>query len=99
MFKHSLLTPLFFSLCVASPLSAEGLCAETQQVLNMLEKKFSERSFGSGLIKEGEARTEIFINENTKTWTIVVHMPSGISCIVLEGTDWEILIEHLPPNL
>src|SRR5262245_19686739 len=52
-----------------------------------LADNYSERHRGWCLTRDGRL-LEIFISEKG-TWTVLVSLPTGASCIVFEGTDWQ----------
>ena len=41
-----------------------------------------------GLTNKG-AVVEVLTNQNGTTWTIIITMPNGVSCMVAAGEGWE----------
>jgi hypothetical protein len=70
-----------------TPPATAGRCGSHKELTNRLAKHFYERRGGAGLTRDGKL-FEIFISEKG-TWTVLVTLPTGMSCIVLDGTDWE----------
>jgi hypothetical protein len=71
---------------VLTPSATASPCGRHEELADYLAKHFFERRLGAGLTRDGKL-LEIFISEKG-TWTILVSLPTGISCIVSEGTDW-----------
>jgi hypothetical protein len=72
---------------VLTPPATAGRCGSHKELTNRLAKHFYERRGGAGLTRDGKL-FEIFISEKG-TWTVLVSLPTGVSCIVLDGTEWE----------
>ena len=75
-------------LTAAAPAQAQGkLCNKRDVVLRTLEKKYGEVPVSMGLAKNGGV-LEILTSEDESTWTILVTMQSGISCLLASGEMW-----------
>jgi hypothetical protein len=72
---------------LAPPASAGPPCGRHNELIKTLAERFSERRGGVGLTPEGKM-IEIFISEQG-TWTILMSMPTGLSCMVAAGSDWQ----------
>ena len=72
---------------VLTPPATASPCGRHEELAKYLAEHFFERSLGAGLTRDGKL-LEIFISEKG-TWTVLVSLPTGISCIVSEGTDWQ----------
>jgi hypothetical protein len=72
---------------VLTPPATAGPCAPHKELAKYLAENHFERRRGAGLTRDGKL-FEIFISEKG-TWTVLVSLPTGVSCIVLDGTDWE----------
>lgn len=66
-------------------------CAERAMVVERLEGSFGETRQSVG-IGQNNAVVEIFASQTTGTWTIVVSLPNGLSCLVASGESWEQLV-------
>jgi hypothetical protein len=75
---------------IAAPASsASGAsCGERTQVLAELAKQFSEAPIAMGLSDRGGV-VELFNSPAGDTWTILITLPNGKSCMVLSGAGWE----------
>jgi hypothetical protein len=72
---------------VLTPPATADPCGPHKELGKYLADHNSERHRGWGLIHDGRL-LEIFISEKG-TWTVLVSLPTGMSCIVFEGTDWQ----------
>ena len=85
-------------LCWAQPAkAAETACSTRDDVLGQLASKYHEQTAASGLANNG-GTIEILKSVVTdaqgqrtvgKTWTIIVSMPNGFSCLLAAGSDWQ----------
>jgi len=51
-----------------------------------LAAKYGEFPIGLGL--RGPSIVEIYVSRDLSTWTILQTNPSGMSCVIAEGTDF-----------
>lgn len=81
----------------AQPARAEGpaICAEREKVVDRLQKKFGESRRGLGLL-QGQRVVEVWRSAETGSWTIVVTLPDGSTCLLAAGENWEDLQEAEP---
>jgi len=64
-------------------------CGERGEVAKTLAKSYSENPTAMGL-SAGGGMIEVF-SSKSGTWTIVITQPTGVSCIVAAGENWESL--------
>ncbi len=69
-------------------------CAERAMIVERLQSKFGETRQSMGLGRNN-AIVEVFASQSTGTWTILVTLPNGMSCLVASGESWEQLAEHV----
>lgn len=62
-------------------------CGARGPLLERLEARFGERVVHRGISAHG-AMLEIAVNRATGTWTIVMTIPRGPTCIVGSGDGW-----------
>jgi hypothetical protein len=76
-------------LAVTAPAIAEGRrpCADRAQVVERLESRFGETLKSVGLNQRNVV--EVYASEETGSWTILVTMPNGKSCLLASGELWE----------
>ena len=71
----------------ATPGAAANMCTERQKMVSALSNKYKEARRGLGIA----SRTGVmeFYVSPAGTWTVLMTMPNGVSCIVAAGRDWE----------
>jgi hypothetical protein len=65
-------------------------CTARSDVVSQLSSRYSERPVAMGLANNGGV-IEIFSSQAGQSWTIVLTMPSGLSCLIAAGENWESL--------
>jgi hypothetical protein len=61
------------------------VCADAQQVLDNLNKKYSEVPLWGGHLSQ--SNVAVFVNAETKTWTIV-QWNETLACVIDSGTGY-----------
>lgn len=75
-------------LAQAGPIETKLMfCSDTAKVENILSNKFHEVPVGLG-ITHNRDMVRLFTSDQ-QSFTVVVTHPNGISCVLLEGTNWE----------
>jgi hypothetical protein len=72
-------------------------CAEREMVVGRLADRYGESPQGIGLGQDNSV-LEVFASAETGTWTILVTLPNGLSCLVASGEAWERVAEALVPG-
>ncbi|MGH6882770.1 hypothetical protein [Hypericibacter sp.] len=86
-----LVSPLFVVWTLFLPLApakAEPACGHRADVLKELSERYKEASVALGLASNGSL-LEVFSSNGGATWTIIATSPSGTSCLVAAGEDWQ----------
>ena len=65
-------------------------CSERSDVLDHLNNQYSEAPVAMRLANSGGV-VEIFSSKPGKSWTIILTMPNGMSCMIAAGENWESL--------
>lgn len=65
-------------------------CGQYDDIATQLGQHFAEIPKAFGLQQNGHL-LQVFVSEETGTWTIVSTTPAGVSCIVAAGESWETL--------
>lgn len=65
-------------------------CGPYEAIRDKLGKKYGEARNAFALAAGGRMM-ETYINLETQTWTVVLTYPSGLSCILVAGTDYQAL--------
>ena len=71
------------------PAAAQAVCGDHTDLLNGLEKSYSERPQAMGLSADGKV-IELLVS-STGSWSILVSYPNRTTCLVATGENWESL--------
>ncbi len=71
----------------AAPGLAQGACAPRAELASVLSQQHAEAPVALGLASNGNLM-EVFASNLGETWTLVMSMPNGISCVVAAGEGW-----------
>ena len=71
-------------------------CAAHDDVMNGLAVNFAETRQSIGMASD-QTLMELYANTDAGSWTLIVTLPNGMSCLVASGTDYETVKEALPP--
>lgn len=74
---------------VCSPAMANSVCAKRNDLVSALVQQYGESLIGQGLAADGRL-VELFVSARG-SFTIIVTAPSGISCLLSVGENWEIV--------
>ena len=77
----------FLAAFAAMPSHAQGSCAPRADLARVLSQQHSEAPVALGLASNGNLM-EVFASKLGETWTLVMSMPNGISCVVAAGESW-----------
>lgn len=80
-----LVTVLALALC--TPAFARS-CGQRAQIVERLAERYGEHRTGRGLA-HNNGLVELFASEETGTWTILITLPTGETCMVAAGDFWE----------
>jgi hypothetical protein len=75
----------------ALPLSvaqAESMCSDRQTVVDYLAREHDEFPVSSGLANNG-GMVEVLASEGGATWTIIITLPDGATCMMAAGLEWQ----------
>lgn len=75
------------ALAIPALAQAQGNCAERDIVVEQLRTSFGEEFAGGGL-RNAESIFEVWMSEEKGTWTILMTMADGRSCVMAAGTNW-----------
>lgn len=73
---------------ITFPAHAQAVCGEREEVLTKLFRSYSEKPSAIGMSNNGGI-VEILTSPQGETWTIIVTMPNGVSCVIAAGENWE----------
>lgn len=69
-------------------------CGPRAQVLQVLAERYSETRRGIGL--SGPSSVVELFAADSGSWTVLVTLPDGRSCLLLSGQGWEAVKDPLP---
>lgn len=78
------------------PLSAAepASCAARERVLSHLQQTYREEPASMGLANNGGV-IEVLRSQDRASFTIIITMPNGMSCMIAAGESWEDLPKAL----
>lgn len=68
--------------------TGSSICGTRAELIGKLKKKYSERPVATGLATNGGI-LEVLASPTGNSWTIVLTMPDGTSCLIAAGENWE----------
>ncbi len=68
--------------------SAQSVCTTRAEVTKHLDSRYSEAPVAIGLSRNGGV-VEVFSTSDGSTWTMIITMPDGTSCMMTAGEAWE----------
>ncbi len=94
-------TPVAASELTAGPVPSvvqfappSAACAPRATALAHLAKKYGEAPVAIGVTNKG-GLVEVLTTDDGNTWTIIVTLPNGTSCMVAAGEGWRV-VERKP---
>ena len=89
---------LIASIVALGPAAAQqGNCGPTAELVKALFDKYGEVALGRGTSQTGAHVFELFVNPQTRSWTIVFHQAQGgFTCLMADGVDFEPSAEDDP---
>jgi len=81
-------TAMFAITLVSAEAEAAPACGKRDDVLAQLSEKFREAPVGVGLASNG-GLIELLTADTGTTWTLIVTMPNGPTCLLAAGQDWQ----------
>lgn len=67
--------------------TAQTACSPRSDVVGHLAKKYGEAPVALGVTNKG-GLVEVLTTGDGDTWTIIISMPNGTSCLVAAGEGW-----------
>ena len=78
--------------------TAQQQCADRNVVTERLTANYGE-SFAGGGLRNSESIFEVWMSEESGTWTIIMTTPNGLSCVMAAGTDWRSTLPDAPQGI
>lgn len=85
-----LTTAAFAGLAVAGSAGAAEnmICGKRESIIDQLEVKYGETARVMGFSR-GAGVVEVYANDQSGSWTILITNPSGMSCLMAAGEAFE----------
>jgi len=77
-----------FALVSVSANAAQRMCGERAKINKLLESKYSENPRALGIDGSGKRVFEVYTSKQG-TWTVIMTMTNGKSCIMAAGHSWK----------
>ena len=87
MIRKVILAGILATTMMTSSAMAQMVCSERAKFLKHLGEGYSEAPVSMGLASNGSI-LEVLASQKG-TWTIILTMPNGKSCVVASGEAWE----------
>ncbi len=84
-------------LALTTAASAQQNCGPRAVVVEHLTENFGESRQTIGMGQDGQV-VEVYASTETGSWTIIVTLPNGSSCLVAAGDAFEVLAEAPAPT-
>ena len=75
------------AIALSSPAFGQAQCGDRTAIIAELATKYDETRLGGGIDGAG-ALIEVFTSD-AGTWTAIMTMPDGRTCMVAAGENWE----------
>ncbi len=94
------LSAVLLTVAFTVPAAAQSqmACADRAVVTERLTKNYGETFSGGGL-RNSESIFEVWASDESGTWTIIMTMPNGQSCVMAAGTDWRKGLPQTPAGI
>ncbi len=86
---------LFLAATTSAKAQTRPNCGPRDAVIKKLADRYGETRQSVG-IGSNNSMVEMFASDDTGSWTILVTMPTGLSCLVASGQAFEEVAEALP---
>ncbi len=92
MLRLALIATTAALIFLPSTTHARQACAERADITKRLGSKYFEQPVATGVANNG-GLLEVLSSKDGSTWSIIVTMPDGKSCMFAVGQHWEMLPE------
>jgi hypothetical protein len=86
--KVAAVAALVTAFSLPSAAQQQAACAKRTDVLKHLSAKYTEAPVALGLANNGGV-LEVLSSKSGTSWTIIITMPNGPTCMVAAGENWE----------
>ena len=78
--------------------NAQTSCADRTVITERLAKNYGEKFTGGGL-RNSESIFEVWMSDETGSWTIIMTRPDGKACVMAAGTPWRDALPETPAGI
>lgn len=89
-----LIAALLGGFFISVPASSQSVCGERDEIVKALKRGHHERKTAAGLSGSG-GLVELF-TATDGSWTLLLTIPGGPTCLLGSGEDWEPWKTHTP---
>lgn len=65
-------------------------CEARADLLKRLQGEFNEQLMAVGVAGDGRAAVELHATRNGSSWTLLLTLPNGVSCLLASGNGWQV---------
>ena len=87
------LSVISFATTATAQNAIPATCAERHKALTHLAGKFAETPVAMGLASNGSI-LEVLTSSAGESWSILVTLPNGMTCLIASGEHWEKLVSQ-----
>lgn len=84
------LSACMFLTAATKAAAQQPLCTERSEVVSQLSSQYAEAPVAMGIANNGGV-VEILSSKSGTSWTIILTMPNGVTCMIAAGENWESL--------
>jgi hypothetical protein len=70
------------------------VCGDRDEIVSRLESAYQEKAAAVGMSGNGNV-VELYLSQKG-SWTLLLTMPTGTSCLIAAGNNWEFLPSLMP---
>ncbi len=95
-----ILLALTLAAAAALPAQAQTVnnCADRAKITERLTSGYGEKFAGGGL-RNADSIFEVWMSDDSGTWTILMTRPDGTACVMAAGTDWRVALPGAPEGI
>ena len=75
---------MIVELALIASLLQPPVCGSTEQLQQTLNKSYEEKALHTGVTNNGNVM-QLYVCLKTGSWTVVIHMRNGTSCMIAAG--------------
>ena len=84
-----ILTALLLAVTSCSPAYAQSACGGYDQIVEQIHNRYGETLQSGGMTSSGDM-LQVFSNDQSGSWTIIITNPNGLACVVSVGDAYHV---------